>query len=61
MRASKAKVCTTQLKDTGSMHSSNRFNVDKLSQLVNAPEYAAAQASVALIAEVHLSLACILL
>ena len=43
------------------MHSSNCFDFDKLSQLVNAPGYAAAQANLALIAEVHLCLACILL
>ena len=61
MRASEAEVCSTHLKDTGSMRSSNRFNVDKLSQLVSGPGYVAAQASLALIAEVHLSLACILL
>ena len=54
-------MCSTQVKDTGSMYSSDGFNVDKLSQLVNAPGYAAVQASIALIVEVHLSLACILL
>ena len=43
------------------MHSSNCFNFDNLSQVVNASGYAAAQANVALIAEVHLFLACILL